>query len=40
MRYPIGSISKQFTAACVLLLAQEGKLVETPKVGHHILMWV
>jgi CubicO group peptidase (beta-lactamase class C family) len=26
MRYPIGSISKQFTAACVLLLAQEGKL--------------
>jgi len=24
--YPIGSISKQFTAACVLLLAQDGKL--------------
>jgi D-alanyl-D-alanine carboxypeptidase len=26
MSYPIGSISKQFTAACVLLLEQEGKL--------------
>ena len=26
MRYPIGSISKQFTAACVLLLAEDGKL--------------
>ena len=26
MKYPIGSISKQFTAACVLLLVQEGKL--------------
>jgi CubicO group peptidase (beta-lactamase class C family) len=26
MRYGIGSISKQFTAACVLLLQQEGKL--------------
>lgn len=24
--YPIGSITKQFTAACVLLLAQDGKL--------------
>lgn len=26
MRYAIGSISKQFTAACILLLQQEGKL--------------
>ena len=26
MRYAIGSISKQFTAACLLLLQQEGKL--------------
>jgi len=26
MHYPIGSISKQFTAACLLLLQQEGKL--------------
>jgi CubicO group peptidase (beta-lactamase class C family) len=26
MHYPVGSISKQFTAACVLLLQQEGKL--------------
>ena len=26
MAYPIGSISKQFTAACILLLAQDGKL--------------
>ncbi len=26
MRYRIGSISKQFTAACVLLLAEEGKI--------------
>lgn len=26
MAYPIGSISKQFTAACILLLAEDGKL--------------
>ena len=26
MRYSIGSISKQFTAAAVLMLAEEGKL--------------
>ena len=26
MRYPIGSITKQFTAACILLLQQDGKL--------------
>jgi D-alanyl-D-alanine carboxypeptidase len=26
MHYPIGSISKQFTAACVMLLVQDGKM--------------
>jgi CubicO group peptidase (beta-lactamase class C family) len=26
MAYPVGSITKQFTAACVLLLAEDGKL--------------
>ncbi len=26
MHYPVGSISKQFTAACVLLLAEDGKM--------------
>lgn len=26
MSYPVGSISKQFTAACILLLAEDGKL--------------
>ena len=26
MHYPVGSISKQFTAACVLLLVEEGKM--------------
>ena len=26
MTYPIGSVSKQFTAACILLLQQDGKL--------------
>lgn len=26
MAYPVGSISKQFTAACILLLQQDGKL--------------
>src|SRR6476659_8763055 len=26
MHYPIGSISKQFTAACVLLLVEDGKM--------------
>ncbi len=31
MHYPVGSISKQFTAACVLLLQQDGKLsIEDP----------
>jgi D-alanyl-D-alanine carboxypeptidase len=33
MRYAIGSISKQFTAAAVLLLAEEGKLSLGDKVG-------
>src|SRR5450830_800802 len=32
MRYSIGSISKQFTAAAVLLLAEEGKLSPDDKV--------
>lgn len=32
-RYAIGSISKQFTAACVLLLAEDGKLTLDDKVG-------
>ncbi len=26
MHYPVGSISKQFTAACILLLVQDGKM--------------
>jgi CubicO group peptidase (beta-lactamase class C family) len=33
MRYSIGSISKQFTAAAVLLLAEEGRLSLDDKVG-------
>ncbi|HUS20134.1 MAG TPA: serine hydrolase domain-containing protein [Terriglobales bacterium] len=33
MRYSIGSISKQFTAACVMLLVEEGKLSLDDKVG-------
>ncbi|HSZ57161.1 MAG TPA: serine hydrolase domain-containing protein [Tepidisphaeraceae bacterium] len=33
MRYAIGSISKQFTAAAVLLLAEEGRLSLDDKVG-------
>ncbi len=33
MHYPVGSISKQFTAACVLLLAQDGKLSLDDPVG-------
>lgn len=33
MRYAIGSISKQFTATAVLLLAEEGKLSLDDKVG-------
>jgi D-alanyl-D-alanine carboxypeptidase len=33
MRYSIGSISKQFTAAAILLLAEDGKLSLDDKVG-------
>ena len=33
MRYSVGSISKQFTAAAILLLAEEGKLSLDDKVG-------
>ena len=36
MRYGIGSISKQFTAACVLLLQQEGKLSLDDKVSKYV----
>ncbi len=36
MRYAIGSISKQFTAACILLLEQEGKL----SLNDPISMWL
>ena len=33
MRYSIGSISKQFTAAAILMLAEEGKLSLDDKVA-------
>jgi CubicO group peptidase (beta-lactamase class C family) len=36
MRYSVGSISKQFTAAAILLLQQEGKLSLDDKVGKFI----
>jgi CubicO group peptidase (beta-lactamase class C family) len=36
MRYSIGSISKQFTSAAVLLLAEEGKLSLDDAVGKYI----
>ena len=36
MRYSIGSISKQFTAAATLLLQEEGKLSLDDKVGKYI----
>src|SRR5215813_13087251 len=36
MRYSIGSISKQFTAAAILLLQEEGKLSLDDKVGKFI----
>jgi D-alanyl-D-alanine carboxypeptidase len=36
MRYSIGSISKQFTAAAILLLEEEGKLSLDDKVGKFI----
>ncbi len=32
-RFAIGSVTKQFTAACVLLLAEDGKLAVTDKVA-------
>ena len=35
MRYAIGSISKQFTASCILLLEQEGKL----SLSDHVSKW-
>ncbi len=34
MRYSIGSISKQFTAAAILLLAEEGKISLDDKLAH------
>src|SRR6266702_7083552 len=35
MRYPIGSVSKQFLAASILLLAEEGRLrLDDPVVGY------
>jgi len=36
MRYSIGSISKQFTAAAVLLLEQQGKLSLDEQVGKYL----
>jgi D-alanyl-D-alanine carboxypeptidase len=36
MRYSIGSISKQFTAAAILLLQEEGKLSLDDKVGKFV----
>jgi len=36
MRYSVGSISKQFTAAAILLLQEEGKLFLDDKVGKFI----
>jgi Beta-lactamase class C and other penicillin binding proteins len=36
MRYSIGSISKQFTAAAILLLQEEGKLTLDDPVGNYI----
>jgi len=36
MRYSIGSISKQFTAAAILLLQEQGKLSLDDKVGKFI----
>ncbi len=34
--FEIGSLTKQFTAACVLLLAQDGKLSIDDKIGKHL----
>lgn len=36
MRYAVGSVSKQFTAAAVLLLAQEGKLSLSDPVSRYV----
>ncbi len=36
MRYSIGSISKQFTAAAILLLQEEGKLTLDDQVGKYV----
>ena len=36
MRYSIGSISKQFTAAAILILQEEGKLTLDDRVGKYI----
>src|SRR5438046_2036856 len=36
MRYSIGSISKQFTATAVLMLAEQGKLSLDDKVGKYL----
>ncbi len=36
MRYSIGSISKQFTAAAILLLAEDGKLTLDDPVGKYV----
>jgi CubicO group peptidase (beta-lactamase class C family) len=36
MRYSIGSISKQFTAAALLLLAEDGKLTLDDRVGKYV----
>jgi CubicO group peptidase (beta-lactamase class C family) len=33
-RFPIGSLSKQFTAAAILLLQQDGKLKTSDPIGH------
>src|SRR5258708_27700688 len=34
--FEIGSITKQFTAACILLLAQDGKLSVDDKISQHL----
>jgi CubicO group peptidase (beta-lactamase class C family) len=34
--FEIGSLTKQFTAACILLLAQDGKLSIDDKISHHL----
>jgi len=34
--FEIGSMTKQFTAACILLLAQDGKLSVDDKISQHL----